>query len=128
MIDFTPVRRREKTMQEFAASLSRDDLRRWTRESVGRFLALLDTCVDAAVTFVPNDPEANDAYAADAGDIHLAWTLGHVVAHATASADEYAAVATGLARGVEFLGRPRYEIPWQTVKTVAQCRQRFVES
>jgi hypothetical protein len=128
MLDFTPVRHREIPMQEFAASLSRDDLRRWTRESVGHFLELLDACVDATVTFVPDDPQANDTYAANTADIHLAWTLGHVVAHATASSDEYAAASTGLARGVEFLGRPRYETPWQTVKTVAQCRQRFVES
>jgi hypothetical protein len=50
------------------------------------------------------------------------------VVHATASGEEYAAVAAELARGIEFHGRPRYETPWQMVTTVAQCRQRLEES
>lgn len=128
MIDFTPVRHQEVTMQQFAASLSLDDLSQWTKESIAHFLKLLDSCVDEMVTFVPHDPEADDPYAADLSDRHLAWTLGHIVVHATASAEEYAAVAAELARGVPFHGRPRYEMPWQQVTTIAQCRQRLVES
>lgn len=58
----------------------------------------------------------------------MAWTLGHVVVHATASSEEAAALAADLARGVEPIGRSRYEVDWQTVHTVAQLRQRFAES
>jgi hypothetical protein len=33
-----------------------------------------------------------------------------------------------MARGVEHHGRSRYETPWQTVTTIAQCRRRLEES
>jgi hypothetical protein len=48
--------------------------------------------------------------------------------HTTASAEESAALAAELARGVEFHGRSRYETPWETVTTIAQCRHRLEES
>ncbi len=128
MLDFTPIKRGERAMNDLAAGLSLDDLRRLTEESVAGFEALLDGLDDADVTFVPDDPDANDPYAEDPADRRLPWTLAHVVVHATASAEEYAAVASELARGVPFHGRPRYETPWQMVTTVAQCRQRLAES
>ena len=112
MLDFTPVKRQETTMNAFAAGLTIADLRRLTEESVAGLAALLDGLVDADVTFVPDDPDARDDAAADPADRALAWTLGHVIVHTTASAEEYAAVATELARGVPFHGRPRYETPW----------------
>ena len=127
-LDFAPVRTRVVSMNDFAASLSLEQLRLLTEASVERMLALLDTATDAAVVFVPDDPEANDEAAADPSDRGLAWTFGHNVVHATASAEEYAAVATELARGVPFHGRPRYETPWERITTVAQCRQRLEES
>lgn len=128
MLDFTPVRHKTVTMQEFTTALSRDQLRQFTDESVARMVALLDACTDADVTFIPNDPDARDDAAADPNNRALAWTLGHNVVHATASGEEYAAVATEYARGIPFHGRPRYETPWQQVTTVAQCRQRLLES
>lgn len=127
-LDFTPVRARTLTMTDFAAELSLEQLRLLTEASVDRMLALLDTAADADVVFVPDDPEASDDAAADPADRGLAWTLGHNVVHATASGEEYAAVATELARGVPFHGRPRYETPWERITTVAQCRQRLEES
>ena len=51
-----------------------------------------------------------------------------MVVHVTASSEESAALATELARGVENHGRSRSEIPWETVSTLAQCRQRLEES
>lgn len=48
-------------------------------------------------------------------DVHLAWNLGHVIVHTMASAEESAALAAELARGVEYHGRSRYEVPWETV-------------
>jgi hypothetical protein len=128
MLDFTPVRQKTMMMQEFAQVLSRDELRQLTNESIDRMMALLDNCIDIDVTFIPDDPDARDDAAADPNDRSLAWTLGHNVVHATASGEEYAAVATEFARGVPFHGRPRYETPWQHITTVAQCRQRLEES
>jgi hypothetical protein len=128
MLDFTPVRNKEKTMAQLAEGLTLSDLRDLTNEMVDRQLTLIAECVDADVVFVPNDPTAHDDAAADAADLNLAWTLGHVIVHATASSDEYSFIAAELARGVPFHGRSRAETPWQTMKTVAQCRQRLEES
>jgi hypothetical protein len=127
-LDFTPVRNGTIAMNDFAAGLSLDQLRGLSAASVDRMLALLDGCVDADIVFVPADPAARDDAAADPADLALAWTLGHNIVHTTASAEEYAAVASELARGVPFHGRPRYETPWERVATVGQCRQRLVES
>jgi len=77
---------------------------------------------------VPDDPEADDPYAADPADRDLAWTLGHVVVHVTASAEESAFLAAELARGVPSHGRSRYEVPWESVTTIAECRHRLEES
>jgi hypothetical protein len=115
-------------MGQLAASLTPDDLRRLTDEMVDAVLNLTSDCTDADVTFVPQDPKAYDPFAADEADVNLAWTLGHVVVHITASSEEAAAVAAELARGVEYHGRSRCEVPWQTVTTIAQCRQRLEES
>jgi hypothetical protein len=104
LLDFTSVRTRTVTMNDFAASLSLEQLRLLTETSVERMLALLDGATDADVVFVP---EANDDAAADPSDRRLAWTLGHNVVHATASADEYA---------------------WESITTIGQCRQRLEES
>ena len=59
----------------------------------------------------------------------MAWTLGHVIVHATASAEECAFLAAEVARGViDRGGRSRYEAPWLSVTTGAQCRERLEES
>jgi hypothetical protein len=51
-----------------------------------------------------------------------------VIVHVTASAEEAAAIAAELARGVRYHGRSRSEVPWQTVTTIGQCKQRLEES
>ncbi len=127
-LDFTPVNRYDVPMEVFAASLTIEELRDLTHASVTTMLVLLDTATDVDVQFVPADPDARDPYATDRANHNLAWTIGHNIVHATASAEEYAAVAAELARGVEFHGRPRYEVPWQQVTTVEQCRHRLKES
>jgi len=128
MLDFSPVRERRQSIQELADPLSTDDLRNLTNESIDMMLASIEGCTDADVVFVPHDPDAHDAAAADEADLNLAWTLGHVIVHATASGEEYGVTGMNLARGVPFQGRPRYEIPWQEVTTIAQCRDRLTES
>ena len=128
MLDFKAVREKRMTIADLVAGLTRDDLRSLTNEMVNAMLRMIADCVDADVTFVPVDPDANDQWAATEEEIKLAWTLGHVVVHTTASAEEAAALAAELARGVPLHGRSRYETPWQTVTTIAQCRQRLEES
>ena len=128
MLDLTPVRNKEMSYAELVADLTVTDLRDLTNEMIDYQLDLLATCTDADVVFVPVDPNADDPYAAEAADKDIAWTLGHLIVHVTASSEESAALAAEMARGVERDGRSRSEIPWETVTTVAQCRQRLEES
>jgi hypothetical protein len=74
------------------------------------------------------DPQANDKYATTDAEVNLPWTLGHVVMHVPASAEESAFLAAELARGVTYHGRSRYEAPWETVTSITQCRARLEES
>ena len=128
MLDFTPLQQQEVTLAELAAGLTPDDLRALTNEMIDRQLALIADCDDAAVTFVPDDPEAYDRYAATPDEEKLAWTLGHVIVHVTATSEETAFLAAELARGVVHEGRSRAETPWPSVTTIAQCRARLEES
>ena len=128
MLDFTPVRNKEMTYGQLAADLTLDDLRRLTNEMIDTQLSLIADCADSDVTFVPDDPEANDTFAISAEEVNLPWTLGHVIVHTSASAEESAALAAELARGVRYHGRSRNELPWRTVTTIAQCRERLEES
>jgi hypothetical protein len=129
MLDFTPLHNHEVTIGQLTADLMPDDLRRLTDAMIDRMLALIASCTDADVVFVPSDPDAHDSYAVDETDVDLAWTLGHVIVHTTASAEESAFLAAEMARGVPFeRRRSRYELPWQTVATIAQCRRRLEES
>jgi hypothetical protein len=128
VIDFSPVRRKEKTLQELAEGLTRDDLVRLAGEMCDTFQALIADAEDADVTFVPQDTEAKDTFAAKPEDVDLAWTLGHVIVHWTASSEEAAAHAQTLARGVSITGRSRWEVDWPTATTVEYLRGRIEES
>lgn len=128
MLDFNRVRNKEMTIGELAAGLTVADLHRHTDDMVDTVLDLIQEAVDADVDFQPVDPGANDTFATNPDEVNIAWTLGHVMVHSTASSEEAAALATELARGVEILGRSRYETPWQGVHTVAQLHARLAES
>ncbi len=128
VIDFTPYHEKQTTLMQLAEGVSRDDLRRLTEEMVGLQLGALEGVTDADVVFVPDDPDANDTYAASEDDVNLAWTLGHVVVHTTASSEEAVAHALTLARGIRIVGRSRYETPWEQATTVEFCRHRLRES
>ena len=77
-------------------------------------------------------PGTRDPQATEQDDVppeqRVGWTLGHAIVHATATAEDTAFLAAELARGIEFHGRSRYEMPWQNMTTIAQCRQRLEES
>ena len=128
MLDFTPVRRKEKTIQELAEGLTAPDLARLTNEMCDLQLELIAGVSDEATYFVPDDPEAHDRWAARPEDVNLSWTLGHVIVHATASSEEEAALALTLARGLQVKGRSRYEVPWQEANTAEFLRRRIEES
>jgi hypothetical protein len=128
MLNFQTVRNKEMTFAELVAGLTIDDLRELTNELADTMLRLIEGCTDADVVFEPVDPGADDPFAATPEEVHMAWTLGHVIVHTTASAEESAAVAAELARGVEYRGRSRYEVPWPEMRTSAGCRQRLEES
>jgi hypothetical protein len=131
MLNFSPLRNGQLSTIELVEreQVKPGDLPLLTNEMIDRMLELIDGCVDADVTFVPSDPNANDTFASRAEDVDLAWTLGHVIVHTTASSEESAFLAAEIARGVPWRGgRARYEVPWQTVTTLAQCRERLEES
>jgi hypothetical protein len=128
MLNFQAVRNNEISFAELVAGLTPEDLCDLTHEMVDTMLNLIAGCVDADVVLEPDDPDADDPFAATLEDVHMPWTLGHVIVHCTASAEESAVVAAELARGVEYHGRSRYEVPWQEMRTVAGCRQRLEES
>jgi hypothetical protein len=128
VIDFEPYRRKEKTLQDLAEGLVRDDLARLTNEMCDLQLELIRGAEDPDVTFVPDDPDAYDAFASSADEESIAWTLGHVIVHATASSEEAAAHALTLARGLEVQGRSRYEVLWRQATTATFLRARIEES
>ena len=128
VIDFSGVRDYTQTIQELAASLTKADLRAAMDALTDDVLGRIADCTDADITFEPVDPIANDTYAADSSEVALSWTLGHVVVHLTASAEEAAFIAAELARGVAREGRSRYETPWPTLTTIEGARSRLEAS
>jgi DinB superfamily len=128
VIDFSPVHRKERTLQDLAEGLSRDDLARLAGEMCDHFQALIADATDPDTTFVPDDPAAKDPYAARPEDVDLPWTLGHVIVHWTASSEEAAAHALSLARGVPVHERSRHEVPWPEANTAELLRRRIEES
>ena len=101
MSDFTAVNTYAVPMDRLVGEWNPTpaELGRLTDASIDRFLALLRGAMDEEIVFVPADPDAADAAAADPADRGLAWTVAHNVVHATASGEEYAAVAVELAWG-----------------------------
>lgn len=130
MLDFNSVNQYQIPMSRFATDLSVADLHRLTEQSIDRLATLLKNCTDADIVYVPDDPDAFDAYAARfrPDEAEMGWSIGHNIVHATASGEEYAFNAAELARGVPYHGRSRYETPWQTITTVEQCLARLEES
>ena len=126
-IDFSPVSDRSIKYADLAEQVSKADLQKASDESIDRMLALLGDLDDAAIVFDPVDNNADDPYAAE-GEREIGWSLGHLVAHVTASSEEGAAFSSLLARGVPAEERPRFETPWRDVTTKAQCVQRLEES
>jgi hypothetical protein len=127
MLDFRPVREKKITLQDLVKDLTRDDLRSELNEMYDEVSRLIMNCSDADVIFEPMDDKADDPYAVN-GEESIAWNLGHVIVHLTASMEESAAIASELARGVPYHGRSRWEVPWREAITIEHCRARLKES
>ena len=127
MLDFQPVREKKMTLQDLVKDLTKDDLRRELNKMYDEVLRLVADCSDADITFEPIDEKADDPYAIK-GEESIAWTLGHVIVHLTASMEESAAIASELARGVTYHGRSRSEIHWREATTIEFCHARLAES
>ncbi len=110
-----------------ARDLTATDLRNLTKEMIDTMLSIIADATDEDVVCVPQDPDADDPFGIPE-EKNLVWTLGHVAVHTTASSEESAALALTLARGLTPEGRSRYEVPWRSVHTIDQVRQRFEES
>src|SRR5579872_3465783 len=127
MLDFASVRDKTTSLTNITQNLTQEDLRALTNEMIDTMEEIVADAIDADVVFVPQDPNANDTFGIPE-EAELAWTLGHVIVHATASSEEAAALALTLARGLPVEGRSRYETPWRTVSSVAQIRHRLAGS
>ncbi len=126
MIDFTSVRSGETSFAVLAGDLTVADLHELVDEMADLVLSSITGAMDEDVNFMPRDPQANHNPEGD--DSEQGWTLAHVVAHTTAGGEETTAQATSLARGVPVEGRSRFEVPWETIQTVEQLRNRIEES
>ena len=128
-IDFKPVNEGKMNLLEYSEQFDVNALRRVTNDSIDYLLNLIDNMNDADIVFVPDDPEANDPHAVP-GEEHLGWGIGHLVAHVTASSEEWAAYSSILARSVPYGADPRlrYETPWREINTKARAVQRLEES
>jgi len=129
LIDFSPVRNQEVKYREFSKQFTIEDLKTVTNSYIDMILDIIKDATDAQIAYVPDDAEADDPYAVE-GEENIGWSLGHLVAHVTASSEEGAAFSSILARGVEYTDgpRPRYETPWREVDTKAKAVQRLEES
>lgn len=128
LIDFEPVRSGSLQLIDLALGMGPAELAEATRAVDARLLELLAGAVDADVTFEPEDPGAEDTFAEDPAETALPWTLGHVIAHVTASAEEAAFLAAELARGILPHGRSRAEVAWPSLVSVGDVRRRVEES
>jgi hypothetical protein len=129
LIDFSAADRDGKTMIELAQGMTAADLKAATDASLDLILDILGDATDAEMVHMPDDPNADDPHAT-AGEENIGWSLAHLVAHVTASAEENAAVSSILARGIPYVREPRlrWETPWRALTTREQVLQRVAES
>ena len=128
-IDFKPVIDGDMKLLEYSQQYTINDLRKVTNDSIDFLLGLIKDMTDAEIIFEPSDPKADDPHAI-AGEEEIGWGIGHLVAHVTASCEEWATYSSILARGVPYPAEPRlrYETPWRDIDTKAKAVQRLEES
>ena len=119
-IDLTPVYAGKIAYSDILRDLHHVDLYRLTDDLFVSLESQLASATDAAVLFIPHDPAASDP-------VEQGWTLGHVVAHLTATLEEAATVAVLLARGVSVEQRLRFETPWEQLSSLQLVLARLQE-
>jgi hypothetical protein len=130
-IDYTPMLEQDETKAAHIVdeqNVTFDVLRQEVNRLYDAVAAVLDGLEDADISFEPYDPDAYDKDAATEEEKHIGWTLGHLVAHITATNEENALFTSLLARGIQQDGRIRTEVPWQEVDTVEKAVGRLEES
>lgn len=126
--DLSPLLNDDVGLYDFSKAFTIEDLRQLSDASIDGLLAIIDDTTDAEISFVPDDPDADDPHAIE-GEETIGWSLGHLVLHTTATCDENAALSSMLARGVNVSQRFRYEDDWKThCRTREACIQRLEES
>ena len=126
-IDYTQLQKDDVKWYELAEGLTFDDLRDEVNRLYDETHAILKDRTDAEITFEPHDPEASDEHAVE-GEENIGWTLGHLVAHVTATNEENALLTSLLGRGIQPSERLRTETPWREVDTTEKALQRLEES
>lgn len=118
-----------EALRNLAQGMSAADLKAATSASLDLILEILGDATDAEMVHMPDDPHADDPHAKP-GEEHIGWSLAHLVAHVTASAEEDAAISSILARGIPYTREPRlrWETPWLALTTREQVLQRVAES
>jgi DinB superfamily len=129
VIDLSPVISGDMKMLEFSRPFSVADLRDTTNHSLDTIRQFIEGKSDTYVTFLPVDPNANDPFAKP-GEENIGWSLAHLVAHVTASSEEWATYSSILARGIHYPAEPRlrFETEWTSITSTAQTLQRLEES
>jgi len=130
IIDYRPLAQDDVKFADIADAqgVTFRDLRAEVVRLYDEVAEILNDLEDRDITFVPYDPEANDPYAETEAEKHIGWTLGHLVAHVTATNEETAVFSSLLARGIPQSGRIRTETPWEEIDTVVKARARLEES
>ena len=130
-LDLTPLVRGEMKAIELVRKYNPTarDLRKATNHSIDTLLEIINDLTDKDVVFDPIDPYADDPHAKP-GEEKIGWSIAHLVAHVTASSEEWASYSAILARGIPYVPEPRlrYETAWRDITTKAQCVQRLEES
>jgi hypothetical protein len=128
-LDFSPVNNGTIKLIDLARPLNIDDLRAATNTSIDAMLNIIADLDDLGIAFIPDDPDAYDRDAPPE-EQYIGWNIGHLIAHVTASSEEWAAYSSILARGIVYGKEPRlrYETPWREIITKAQAVQRLEES
>ncbi len=119
--NFGPVIAGQITYADLIRDITYRDLRPLTDDLFETIQNIIIQAKNTDITFVPRDPQSTEG-----GE--QGWTLGHVIAHLTATFEETAAAAAMQARGIHVEGRLRYETPWESIQTVQQVQNRLSES
>lgn len=119
-LDFRAVFTGQTTVADLVRDLSHADLITFTNEVLDAMEAQISSDAPAGLfTFVPPDTEASEG---------TGWTIGHIVAHATATLEGTAMGAAILARGIKLEQRLRYEVPAEELHNLQTIQARLNES